>query len=207
MDNIKAFIGKQIGDSRYPDKKRINLYQKEWNARTAVIGISGYAVSMLLTILVVNYGIFTPLKQAERAERTYVNMENTLLRLCEENQIMDEVEKEYAHFGNGYQKEEESMLPDRILMLETLKTRLAPYCLGISTVSISDDRLETECVLRSGNVIAELVRNLEEDEHVRHVTVLREEVFESEDAGTEPDRTTVDMEIFFHAPEEGGEAE
>lgn len=206
VSKIKALIGRQIGDSRYPDKKRINLYRREWNARTIVLGVSGYAAAMLLAILVMTYGIFTPLKQAERAERIYANMENTLTRLEEENRILSEVEKEYAHFGNGYQNEEESMTPDRIMMLHALKERIAPYCLAVSSISISDDRLDAECVLRSGSELAALVQNIEEDEHVRYVTVMHEEVFESDDAETDADRTVVDMEIFFHAPEKDGEA-
>ena len=67
-----------------------------------------------------------PLQEADRAEAVYAATEKELRTLEKSNEVYGEVLAEYAHYGNGYLNEEESKLPDRRMMLDSLKSQIFP---------------------------------------------------------------------------------
>lgn len=206
MVKIKTSVRRPFGGSKYPDKKRINLYADNSGKGQGIRKMAVFAAALTCTAAFINIFVVIPLRQTERAERTYRNMTEQLDSLKEKNRIAEEVMKEYAHYGDGYLNAREKALPDRIMMLEVLETYAAPYCEAISAVSVIEDRIEAVCTLSSGIRSSELLNSLEKSENVRYVSILHEAVTEG---GKEPipakERiTAVSMAIYFEA-EEGTE--
>ncbi|MFQ8840731.1 MAG: hypothetical protein ACLR8P_07185 [Clostridium fessum] len=61
------------------------------------------------------------------------------------NEVYGEVLAEYAHYGNGYLNEEESKLPDRRMMLDSLKSQIFP----LTAVSECFDHLGSDVIGRN----------------------------------------------------------
>lgn len=171
MVDFKTIANKQIGGPKYPEKKRINLYQRKIKKGTIALQLLLFALFWVFLYLFVLFGVKQPMMEAERAEMIYAQMEKQLEALKSSNSIMGEVMEEYAHYGNAYQNDKERQTPDRMHMLETLKERAFPPCQSISSVSITEDHMDIVCVLPRGIVLSDLVRQIEEDEGVRYVTV------------------------------------
>ena len=72
------------------------------------------------------------------------------------NEVYGEVLAEYAHYGNGYLNEEESKLPDRRMMLDSLKSQIFPLT-AVSSISITSDQMSLEGTIPNGTLFPQLV--------------------------------------------------
>lgn len=206
MGKMKTSVRRPFGGSKYPDKKRINLCADNSGKGQGIRNLAAFAATLTCTAVFINIFAVIPLRQTERAERTYQDMSKQLDSLKEKNQIAEEVMQEYAHYGDGYLNAREKALPDRIMMLEVLEMYAAPYCEAISSVLVIEDRIEAACTLSPGMQISELINSLEESENVRYVSILHETAAEGGKEQTlAKERTTaVNMAIYFEV-EEGPE--
>lgn len=208
MADLKSIAKMQIGGPKYPDKKRINLYQREFKKSKIALQLLCFVVFLVFLHFFVLFGVREPLLQAERAELAYQRMEKQLESIQRSNSIMPEVQEEYAHYGNSWQNEEEKQLPDRLQMLATLKNTIFPLCNSIESVNITAEEMDISCVLPRGTVLSELIGQIEEDSAVYYVTASLEEV------GTDENLSSVlalnkdakaDITVFFNKPGESGE--
>ena len=122
-------------------------------------------------------------------------------------EVYGEVLAEYAHYGNGYLNEEESKLPDRRMMLDSLKSQIFPLT-AVSSVSITSDQMSLEGTIPNGTLFPQLVRDAEADPNARYVTASLEETVKKD--GEERvlaslKQVGVSMAVFFNEPEEGKE--
>ena len=69
MADLKTIANIQIGGPKYPSKKRINLYQREFKKRVIAAQLSAFAVFLVFLYGFVQVGIVMPLQEAERAEQ------------------------------------------------------------------------------------------------------------------------------------------
>ncbi len=171
MAGLTAIANVQIGRGRYPTKRRMNLYQKEVKKGIIAVQLTLFAIFWVLLYFFVQYGVVSPMREAEQAEARYRSMQVQLEGIKAENSVMDAVQIEYAHYGSAYQTDKERAVPSRIPMFETLKTKVFPLCQSISTVNISEDRVDVQCVLPRGTILTHLVQEIENDDHVRYVSV------------------------------------
>lgn len=209
MADLKAIASIQIGGPKYPSKKRINLYQKEIKKGVIAAELAVFAVFWVCLYTFVQFGVIQPMREAERAEFLYQRMEEQLETMKEANSVMGEVTVEYAHYGSAYQTEEEKLTPDRLVMLDTLKTRIFPLCQSISGMNLADDHMDLTCVLPRGTVLSNLIKEIEADEAVRYVTASVEstpgELDGEQDQRLAADKeVSVSMTVYFKVPEESG---
>ena len=73
-----------------------------------------------------------------------------------------------------------AVMPDRLVMLDVLKSTIFPICKTIETVRVTDDQMDLECTLERGTILKSLIKEIEEDGAVRYVTASLEET-EDED--------------------------
>ena len=190
MADLKSIANMQIGGPKYPKKRRINLYQKQTKKGKIAAELGAFAVFMVFVYGFSRFGVMLPLQEADRAEAVY-----------------GEVLAEYAHYGNGYLNEEESKLPDRRMMLDSLKSQIFPLT-AVSSVSITSDQMSLEGTIPNGTLFPQLVRDAQADPNARYVTASLEETVKKD--GEERvlaslKQVGVSMAVFFNEPEEGKE--
>ena len=209
MADLKSIAGMQIGGSRYPEKKRINLYQREYKKSTVALELLAFGLFWVFLYFFVQLGVIQPLQQAEQAEILYQNMTVQLADMQEANSIMGDVSTEYAHYGSAFLNETEQATVDRIMILNTLETRIFPQCQSISNVSISQNQMTVECILPRGTVLSELVKEIEQDPSVRYATATIEATQKNETENTNTlaadKEVTASLTVLFQQPEESGE--
>lgn len=207
MADLKSIAKMQIGGPKYPEKKRINLYQREFKKGIIVGEVAAFAAFMVFLYAFAQVGIVQPLQQAERAEQNYQRMERQLETMRRANSVMPEVTEKYAHYGNAWQTDEERLIPDRLVMLDVLKNKVFPVCDLIDGFSLMDDQISFSCRLERGIMLSDMVRQIEEDENVRYVTASVEATpgeEEEENILASNKKVTVDMIIYF---KQAGESE
>ena len=209
MADLKSIAKIQIGGPKYPDKKRINLYQREFKKRKIALQLAAFAVFLVGLHFFVLFGVREPLREAERAEQTYQKMEKQLDSIRRSNSIMDEVLVEYAHYGSSWQNDAEKQVPDRLNMTDVIKNRVFPLCDSVEGLIISDDYADFNCTLERGSMLSGLVRQIEEDETVRYVTASLEStggtaIIDSRLALNK--KVLAHVTIYFKAPGESEEA-
>lgn len=210
MADLKSIAKMQIGGPKYPDKKRINLYHREFKKSVIALQLAAFFVFLIFLHFLVVLGVKEPLLKAERAELSYQRMEKQLESIQRSNRIMDQVQEEYDHYGNAWQSEAEKKVPDRLQMFDVLSSRIFPQCSSISSVSISEDRMDISCVLPKGTVLSELIRQIEEENCVRYVTASLEATVQSAVQTSElalSKKAEADITVYFYAPGESGENE
>lgn len=212
MADLKSIAKIQIGGPKYPDKKHINLYQREFKKSKIALELLAFAVFLVFLHFFVVFGVQEPLQHAERAELTYQRMEKQLDSIRRANRVITDVQNEYAHYGNSWQNETEKQTPDRLVMLNTLKERIFPRCSSIDSVSITEDQMNISCVLPKGTVLSELIGQIEEDEAVFYVTASLEDVGgDEEDANSSVlalnKEAKAEITVSFRKPGESGEKE
>ncbi len=205
--SIKSIANMQIGGSRYPKKRRINLYQNQIKKGVIAVELSIFAVFMACVYAFSQVAVVGLLNKVDAAENLYAATERQLETLKESNKEYDLVVAEYAHYGNAYLNTEESELPDREAMLDSLKTNVFTLA-SVSSVSITSDQMSIEGVLPDGSFFPELVRDVQENERVRYVTASLEQTIEKDGAENAPASSKnvgVSMMLFFNKPGEGGQ--
>ena len=200
MADLKSIANMQIGGPKYPKKRRINLYQKQTKKGKIAAELGAFAVFMVFVYGFSRFGVMLPLQEADRAEAELRTLEKS-------NEVYGEVLAEYAHYGNGYLNEEESKLPDRRMMLDSLKSQIFPLT-AVSSVSITSDQMSLEGTIPNGTLFPQLVRDAEADPNARYVTASLEETVKKD--GEERvlaslKQVGVSMAVFFNEPEEGKE--
>ena len=197
--------GMQIGGSRYPEKRRINLYQRRIKKSTVVLELAAFALFGFVRV-----GVLLPMQQADHAEMVYQNMASQLETMRAANGIFNDVSAEYAHYGSSFMSDEEKNTPDRLVMINTLETKIFPQCKSISDISVSDDQMVISCILPKGTVLSELVGGIEQDDAVRYVTASIESTQKDQTAGAD-DRLAAQkavnatLTVMFKLPGESGE--
>ena len=209
MADLKTIAKIQIGGPKYPDKKRINLYQREFKKSKIALQLAAFAVFLVGLHFFVLFGVREPLREAERAEQTYQKMEKQLDSIRRSNSIMDEVLVKYAHYGNSWQNDAEKQMPDRLNITDVIKNRVFPLCDSVEGLIISDDYADFNCTLERGSMLSGLVRQIEEDETVRYVTASLEStggtaIIDSRLALNK--KVLAHVTIYFKAPGESEEA-
>lgn len=209
MADLKTIAKIQIGGPKYPDKKRINLYQREFKKSKIALQLAAFAVFLVGLHFFVLFGVREPLLKAEWAEQAYQRMEKQLDSIRRSNSIMDEVLVEYAHYGNSWQNDAEKQMPDRLNMTDVIKNRVFPLCDSVEGLIISDDYADFNCTLERGSMLSGLVRQIEEDETVRYVTASLEStggtaIIDSRLALNK--KVLAHVTIYFKAPGESEEA-
>ena len=209
MADLKSIAAVRIGGPKYPEKKRINLHQKENKKETVIAELIAFVIFWILLYFFVQFAILAPMRAADIAEERYRNTMLQLESLKEANSAMDEVTVEYAHYGSSYLTEEEAGTPDRIKMLGTLKTTIFPLCQSVSVVSINEDHMDITCVLPKGTVLANLIAQIEQDGTVCYVAASLESTKEQEagsiDAIAAEKPVDVVLSVSFYKPGESGE--
>lgn len=202
--------GMQIGGSRYPEKRRINLYQRRIKKSTVVLELAAFALFGVALYVFVRVGVLLPMQQADHAEMVYQNMASQLETMRAANGIFNDVSAEYAHYGSSFMSDEEKNTPDRLVMINTLETKIFPQCKSISDISVSDDQMVISCILSKGTVLSELVGGIEQDDAVRYVTASIESTQKDQTAGAD-DRLAAQkavnatLTVMFKLPGESGE--
>ena len=204
--DLKKIAKMQIGGPKYPDKKRINLYQREVKKGAVAGQIVTLAAFLVFLYGFSQVGIVMPMERADRAEAAYQRMEAQLEVMKQANSIMPEVKTEYAHYGNSWRNDQEAVMPDRLVMLDVLKNTIFPICKTIETVSVTDDQMNLECTLERGTMLKSLIQDIEEDGAVRYVTASMEET-EDEDLldiskRAEDKVVRAQVTVYFYAPGE-----
>lgn len=203
MFDIKSLIHKPFGDSRYPDKREINLYPQRVRNDVLLVKSITIVVAMMCSALGISVFILAPLKQVARAERIYRSMEEQIENLYSDNADADEIKREYAHYGFGHLTESEKAFPDKMMMLETIEKRILPFCRQISSVIVTEDRMEISCTRNREIPLSKLIESIEKEEMVRYVMILRETSADSQDERG----FFVDMVIYFDLKKEGMESQ
>lgn len=150
------------------------------------------------------------MQQADHAEMVYQNMASQLETMRAANGIFNDVSAEYAHYGSSFMSDEEKNTPDRLVMINTLETKIFPQCQSISDISVSDDQMVINCILPKGTVLSELVGGIEQDDAVRYVTASIESTQKDQTAGAD-DRLAAQkavnatLTVMFKLPGESGE--
>lgn len=73
--DLKKIAKMQIGGPKYPDKKRINLYQREVKKGAVAGQIVTLAAFLVFLYGFSQVGIVMPMERADRAEAAYQRME------------------------------------------------------------------------------------------------------------------------------------
>lgn len=206
MIDLKKIANMQIGGPKYPDKRRINLYQREVKKGTIAAQVGALAAFLVFLYGFSQVGIVMPMERADRAEAAYQHMEAQLEAMKQANSIMPEVKTEYAHYGNSWRNSQEEVMPDRLVMLDVLKSTIFPICRTIETVNIGDDKMDLECTLERGTILKSLIKGIEEDGAVRYVTASLEQT-EDEDLldisrRAEDKIVRAQVTVYFKAPGE-----
>lgn len=207
MADLKSLANMQIGGPKYPKKRRINLYQKQIKKGKIAAELGAFAGFMVLVYGFSIYGVLHPLQEADRAEALYALTEQQLEQLQESNKILGEVTAEYAHYGNGYLNDAEKQIPDRMMMLDSLKEDIFPMTV-VPAVSMTADQMSLMGTIPNGALFPELVRQIEADPNVRYVSASLEnsEILPTDEWKlAENKRANVSLVVFFNVPEEGGE--
>ena len=198
----------QSGGPKYPDKRRINLYQRESKKNIIALQVSALMVFLVFLYGFSQIGVVLPIRRVVQAEAAYRFMEEQLERLKDANSSLPEVTEEYAHYGNSWQDSLDKQIPDRLVMMEVLKNRIFPLCRSIPSVSITGDYMDFNCILERGTLLPELVREIEQDESVRYVTSSLGEVDgnDGRDSVLAADKLVLaHITVYFKVPGESGE--
>lgn len=202
--------GMQIGGSRYPEKRRINLYQRRIKKSTVALELAAFALFWVVLYVFVRVGVILPMQQAEHAEMVYQNMASQLETMRTANGIFDDVSAEYAHYGSSFMSDEEKNTPDRLVMINTLETKIFPQCQSISDISVSGDQMVINCILPKGTVLSELVGGIEQDDAVRYVTASiestqKDQTVEMDERLAAQKAVNATLTVMFKLPGESGE--
>ena len=206
MADLKSIANMQIGGPKYPKKRRINLYQKQTKKGKIAAELGAFAVFMVFVYGFSRFGVMLPLQEADR-QRRFMRRQRRSSYMEKSNEVYGEVLAEYAHYGNGYLNEEESKLPDRRMMLDSLKSQIFPLT-AVSSVSITSDQMSLEGTIPNGTLFSQLVRDAQADPNARYVTASLEETVKKdgeERALASLKQVGVSMAVFFNEPEEGKE--
>lgn len=163
----------RIGNGKYPDKKRINLYPWELKRKMVTVELLIFSAVMILILFFVRFAVIEPMRRADQAEMVYYRMEKQLEDLRDANRVMGEITEEYAHYGKAYQDMEEAV-PDRITMFYVLKDTIFPNVDRVMSVSVKEDQMDIACVLSKRTQISDLIAQIEAADAVRYVAVSKE---------------------------------
>lgn len=162
-----------IGNRKYPNKKRINLYPWELKRQRVTVELLVFSAVMILIAFFVRFAVIEPMRKADQAELLYYRMEKQLEELRDVNRIMGEITEEYAHYGKSYQDIEKAV-PNRVDMFHTLKHIIFPNVDRVMSVSINEDQMDISCMLSKRTQISDLIAQIEAADAVRYVAVSKE---------------------------------
>lgn len=209
MLDLKKLAGKQLGGAKYPEKKRINLYQNKVKKQVLFHRLLRGLLFLGFLSLFLWFGIRNPIEQVKRAELLHQRMEKQLEQLKQSNRELAWIPAEYAHYGTDYQNPAEKKLPDRLMMLDLLKETVFPFCTSVQSAVILEDRMNLQLTLPNGAVLSKLLEQIEESEAVRYVTAATESTGPIASASEHPaseQEVLVSVTIYVKTAAESGEA-
>jgi hypothetical protein len=167
---LKKEISFGVKKEKYPSKRSINLAGVDEDSHKTARTWGWFAIYLVCLALFVRFGVYGPIQKIYELENTYNQDVASLETLQEANSNYEEVRKEYSHYGNGYLNDEESVLQDRMDMLEVVETQLLDQG-ALAGISISDNTAELTINSEKLGSLSTIVANLESSDIVSYVTV------------------------------------
>jgi hypothetical protein len=169
-DNI---LNKQISFRRkekYPAKRSMNLCQLNEDPHKTAKTWAVFAVYLVCLALFVQFGVMGPLRKIDLLQSSYETQEQQLSTLQNANSDYEEVRAEYSHYGNGYLNDEESVLQDRLDMINVVESQLLNKG-ALAGMSIEGNTAELTINSEKLGNVSEIVASLEKSDIVSYVTV------------------------------------
>jgi hypothetical protein len=200
MAALKQITHRKLGKGgAYPSKRTINLLENEHK-----MGETIFTLSLFLIFLVFLFGfsrlfVTDQLQRADEAENRYQQVEQSLNKIKEANQVYDDVESRYSHYGKGYLNDQERAEADRLTMLDVIEEKVHPSG-GIRSITITDNTAELSVEISQADRMPEIIADLESSPYVNYATATTEGTVDAKDGA--PFYVETDITIIFRTPQE-----
>ncbi|MGI6105887.1 MAG: hypothetical protein ACOYD7_06855 [Raoultibacter sp.] len=154
----------------YPTKTKINLVSsgaKQEN-RTTIIAL--FLVFIVLLAIFVKFAVIDPLASVEASNKRVQTAQTQLNDLKAQNSSMSELGDQYSKYVVAGMTPEETELVNRTEIVDLIRTKIMGTSV-LSSVKISGNTVAVTCQGISLQDASVVVRNIEQDERVSHVTV------------------------------------
>ena len=200
MAALRQLIHRKLGKGgAYPSKRTINLLENEHKTGETI-----FTLSLFLIFLVFLFGfsrlfVADQLQRADEAENQYQQVEQSLNKIKEANQVYDDVESRYSHYGKGYLNDQERAEADRLTMLDVIEQKVHPSG-GIRSITITDNTAELSVEISQADRMPEIIADLESSPYVNYATATTEGTVDLNDGALSYVET--DITIIFRTPQE-----
>ncbi|MDD6282231.1 MAG: hypothetical protein PUA70_02265 [Oribacterium sp.] len=200
MAALRQLIHRKLGKGgAYPSKRTINLLENEHKTGETI-----FTLSLFLIFLVFLFGfsrlfVADQLQRADEAENRYQQVEQSLNKIKEANQVYDDVESRYSHYGKGYLNDQERAEADRLTMLDVIEEKVHPSG-GIRSITITDNTAELSVEISQADRMPEIIADLESSPYVNYATATTEGTVDQNDGALSYVET--DITIIFRSPQE-----
>lgn len=183
----------------YPSKRTINLLEKEHKTGETIFSLSLFLIFLIFLFGFSRLFVVDQLRKADEAENQYQQVEQSLSKIKEANQVYDDVESRYSHYGKGYLNDQERAEADRLTMLDVIEAKVHPSG-GIRSITITDNTAELSVEISQADRMPEIIADLESSPYVNYATATTEGTVDLNDGALSYVET--DITIIFRTPQE-----
>lgn len=171
--DIKQLMSKQVRVGGFqtgkPVKTSINLLKKESNPRRVVFQLSLFSLFLVCLGIATKILVIDQLDVLSKQESAYQKQQNLLETLRKNNNVYNDVNAQYVHYGDGELTQEESARQDRAAIMETID-RYVNVSSGIQSITIQENTATLDIDRTTLSEVASVVSALDSSEIVSHVS-------------------------------------
>ncbi len=134
----RVSIGIRGPRSNDPKKNAINLMPQEKDPARTVFELVVFGLFIAVLAVATKFLVIDQIQKVNSAEAAYNREQNTLKQLQDENNVYNDVNSQYVHYGDGDLTSEESARQDRAKMMEVIDQYVVVGS-GIQSISIEDN--------------------------------------------------------------------
>ena len=188
---------KEAKVTHVPSKTSINLFIEEKHTGRNIVEILIFLVFMFCVALFSKFVVQGQLDEMNRLESNYHSLENEVQETEESLADYEEIRVEYSHYGNSYLNDEETLLQDRLEMLDLIEEELLSSG-ALVNCSISGNVATLTINSSSLSSVSAVANDLEQSSIVNYVSVSNAATKNNDSQTTaQPEQIVSTMTIYF----------
>jgi hypothetical protein len=155
--------------SGYPKKNAINLLRQEKDPSRSVFELIVFGLFLVVLAIATKFLVIDQIQKVNTAESAYNRAQDTLEQLRDANNVYNDVNSQYVHYGDGDLTSEESARQDRAKMMEVIDQYVVVDS-GIQSISIEDNTATLIIDRTTLSEVAGVVSSLRQSDIVSYVS-------------------------------------
>ena len=155
--------------SNDPKKNAINLLQQEKDPARTVFELVVFGLFLVVLAVATKFLVIDQIQKVNVAESAYNREEDTLKQLRDANNVYNDVNSKYVHYGDGDLTDEESARQDRAEIMKVIDQYVVVNS-GIQSISIEDNTATLMIDRTTLSEVAGVVAALRQSDIVSYVS-------------------------------------